>query len=51
MVRKVSACLSIFGIRVGELTSNSQMTKQQVSEMQIVFTMPEKWLARVLTQF
>jgi len=43
MVGNFSARLSVFGIKVGELTGDSQMTKQQISETQIIVTTPEKW--------
>jgi pre-mRNA-splicing helicase BRR2 len=43
VVGNVSARLSVFSIKVGELTDNFQMTKQQISETQIIFTTPEKW--------
>lgn len=32
-----------YGIKVGELTGDSQMTKQQIAETQIIVTTPEKW--------
>lgn len=35
--------LNAFGIKVGELTGDSQMTKQQIAETQIIITTPEKW--------
>jgi pre-mRNA-splicing helicase BRR2 len=35
--------LGNFGIKVGELTGDSQMTKQQIAETQIIVTTPEKW--------
>lgn len=35
--------LKDFGIVVRELTGDSQMTKQQISETQIIVTTPEKW--------
>ncbi|KAF9226154.1 Sec63-domain-containing protein [Gyrodon lividus] len=38
-----SRLTSTFGIKVGELTGDSQMTKQQISETQIIVTTPEKW--------
>ncbi|KAG6370880.1 putative RNA helicase [Boletus reticuloceps] len=38
-----SRLTSAFGIKVGELTGDSQMTKQQISETQIIVTTPEKW--------
>ena len=31
-----------FGIKVGKLTSNSQMTKQQIAEVQIIVATTEK---------
>lgn len=34
---------SALGIRVAELTGDSQLTKQQISETQIIVTTPEKW--------
>jgi pre-mRNA-splicing helicase BRR2 len=43
MVGNFTARLSSYGIKVGELTGNSQMTKQQISETQIIVTTPEKW--------
>ena len=35
--------LKVFNIKVGKLTHDSQMTKQQISETQIIVTTPEKW--------
>ncbi|KDN49983.1 hypothetical protein RSAG8_01319, partial [Rhizoctonia solani AG-8 WAC10335] len=35
--------LQPFGVKVGELTGDSQLTKQQISETQIIVTTPEKW--------
>ncbi|KAF5370279.1 hypothetical protein D9758_006929 [Tetrapyrgos nigripes] len=43
MVGNFTARLKVFGIKVGELTGDSQMTKQQISETQIIVTTPEKW--------
>ncbi|KII91381.1 hypothetical protein PLICRDRAFT_135522 [Plicaturopsis crispa FD-325 SS-3] len=43
MVGNFTARLSVFGIKVGELTGDSQMTKQQIAETQIIVTTPEKW--------
>ncbi|KAK7461038.1 Pre-mRNA-splicing helicase BRR2 [Stygiomarasmius scandens] len=43
MVGNFSTRLKVFGIKVGELTGDSQMTKQQISETQIIVTTPEKW--------
>jgi pre-mRNA-splicing helicase BRR2 len=36
-----TACLKVFGVKVGDLTGDSKM-KQQISETQIIFTTPEK---------
>ena len=38
-----SRLTSAFGVKVGELTGDSQMTKQQITETQIIVTTPEKW--------
>lgn len=35
--------LNAFGMKVGELTGDSQMTKQQIQETQVIVTTPEKW--------
>lgn len=43
MVGNFTARLKVFGVKVGELTGDSQMTKQQISETQIIVTTPEKW--------
>ncbi|OBZ77999.1 putative U5 small nuclear ribonucleoprotein helicase [Grifola frondosa] len=43
MVGNFSARLGPYGVKVGELTGDSQMTKQQISETQIIVTTPEKW--------
>ena len=43
MVGNFSSRLKVFGVKVGELTGDSQMTKQQISETQIIVTTPEKW--------
>lgn len=43
MVGNFTSRLSVFGIKVGELTGDSQMTKQQIAETQIIVTTPEKW--------
>jgi pre-mRNA-splicing helicase BRR2 len=42
-VQQFSARLAPLGIRVAELTGDSQMTKQQISETQVIVTTPEKW--------
>lgn len=41
MVGNFSSRLKVFGVKVGELTGDSQMTKQQISETQIIVTTPE----------
>jgi pre-mRNA-splicing helicase BRR2 len=43
MVGNFQSRLKVFGIKVGELTGDSQMTKQQIAETQIIVTTPEKW--------
>ncbi|KAL4073668.1 putative RNA helicase [Scleroderma citrinum] len=43
MVGNFNTRLSPFGIKIGELTGDSQMTKQQITETQIIVTTPEKW--------
>jgi len=35
--------LETYGIKVSELTGDRQLTKQQISETQIIVTTPEKW--------
>ena len=43
MVGNFTARLKDYGMKVGELTGDSQMTKQQIAETQIIVTTPEKW--------
>jgi pre-mRNA-splicing helicase BRR2 len=43
MVGNFNSRLNVFGVKVGELTGDSQMTKQQIAETQIIVTTPEKW--------
>lgn len=43
MVGNFSSRLASYGITVSELTGDSQLTKQQVAETQIIVTTPEKW--------
>jgi pre-mRNA-splicing helicase BRR2 len=43
MVGNFMTRLSSFGIRVGELTGDSQMTKVQIAATQIIVMTPEKW--------
>lgn len=42
-VREFSRRLEVFGINVEELTGDSNLTKQQISETQVIVTTPEKW--------
>lgn len=42
-VREFSRRLEVFGINVEELTGDSNLTKQQISDTQILVTTPEKW--------
>ncbi|PFH60505.1 hypothetical protein XA68_10854 [Ophiocordyceps unilateralis] len=35
--------LEQYGVRVSELTGDRQLTKQQISETQVIVTTPEKW--------
>eukprot|EP00095_Tigriopus_kingsejongensis_P005132 snap_masked-scaffold100_size373717-processed-gene-2.9 protein:Tk05132 transcript:snap_masked-scaffold100_size373717-processed-gene-2.9-mRNA-1 annotation:"u5 small nuclear ribonucleoprotein 200 kda helicase" len=43
MVGSFSKRLAVFNIKVGELTGDSQMSKEQISETQIIVCTPEKW--------
>ena len=43
MVGAFSKRLEQYGIRVEELTGDRQMTKQQISETQVIVCTPEKW--------
>ena len=43
MVGNFSKRLERFGVKVSELTGDHQLTKQQISETQIIVTTPEKW--------
>ncbi|KAK7208425.1 Sec63 Brl domain-containing protein [Myxozyma melibiosi] len=42
-VREFGRKLEPFGIRVDELTGDSQLTKEQISKTQMIVTTPEKW--------
>jgi pre-mRNA-splicing helicase BRR2 len=42
-VGQFSKRLAVYGVKVGELTGDSQMTKQQIAETQLIVTTPEKW--------
>ncbi|KIY53142.1 putative RNA helicase [Fistulina hepatica ATCC 64428] len=43
MVGNFSKRLGAFGVKVGELTGDSQMTKEQIAETQVIVTTPEKY--------
>ncbi|ORY80305.1 Sec63 Brl domain-domain-containing protein [Protomyces lactucae-debilis] len=43
MVGNFSSRLSSYGVQVSELTGDSQLTKRQISDTQIIVTTPEKW--------
>lgn len=43
MVANFGSRLECYGITVAELTGDRQLTKQQISETQIIVTTPEKW--------
>lgn len=42
-VREFGRKLEPYGIKVSELTGDQNMTKQQISETQVIVTTPEKW--------
>lgn len=42
-VREFGEKLEPFGIKVSELTGDRNLTKQQISETQMIITTPEKW--------
>ncbi|KAH6906126.1 Sec63 Brl domain-containing protein [Coprinopsis sp. MPI-PUGE-AT-0042] len=43
MVGNFATRLAPYGVKVGELTGDSQMNKQQIAETQIIVATPEKW--------
>ena len=43
MVGSFGKALEVYGVKVGELTGDSQMTKAQITETQLIVTTPEKW--------
>ncbi len=43
MVGSFGKRLAYLGVKVGELSGDHQMTKQQIAETQLIFTTPEKW--------
>ena len=43
MAGNFSDCLHPFSVKVGEITGDKQLTKQQITETQIIVTTPEKW--------
>ncbi|KAK9455830.1 Sec63 Brl domain-containing protein [Dipodascopsis uninucleata] len=42
-VREFGRKLEAYGIKVEELTGDSQLTKEQISQTQMIVTTPEKW--------
>ncbi|KAK9476419.1 Sec63 Brl domain-containing protein [Lipomyces japonicus] len=42
-VREFGNKLKQFGLKVSELTGDSQLTKEQISQTQMIVTTPEKW--------
>ena len=43
MASNFSDRLCPFGVKVGEITGDNQLTKQQITETQIIVTTPGKW--------
>ncbi|KAJ2112563.1 Pre-mRNA-splicing helicase BRR2 [Coemansia sp. RSA 922] len=43
MARSFAQRLEPLGLKVAELTGDSQLTKQQITETQLIVTTPEKW--------
>jgi len=43
IVRKLGKRLQWLSVKVRELTGDMQMTKEEISETQIIVTTPEKW--------
>ena len=43
MVGNFGKRLSVFNLKVAELTGDSQLSKQQIDETQIIVCTPEKW--------
>jgi pre-mRNA-splicing helicase BRR2 len=43
VVQGFSQRLDLYGIKVRELSGDNQLTKQQISDTQIIVTTPEKW--------
>jgi pre-mRNA-splicing helicase BRR2 len=43
MVGSFGERLAYLGVKVGELSGDHQMTKEQIAQTQIIFTTPEKW--------
>ncbi|OCH86010.1 putative RNA helicase [Obba rivulosa] len=43
MVGNFGSRLGVYGVKVGELTGDAQMTKAQIAETQIIVTTPEKY--------
>jgi len=43
MVGNFSGRLAAYGLKVGELTGDSQMSKEQIANTQLIVCTPEKW--------
>ncbi len=43
MVENFGRCLSVFGIKVAELSGDMQLSCTQMEETQIIVSTPEKW--------
>lgn len=43
MVGNFGERLKPYGLKVGELTGDSQMSKEQIAETQVIVCTPEKW--------
>ena len=43
ITRKVGKRLAWLGVKVRELTGDMQLTRQEISETQVIVTTPEKW--------
>lgn len=49
MVGNFSGRLAPYGLKVGELTGDSQMSKEQIANTQLIVCTPEKW--DIITRF
>ena len=43
MVGSFGKRLASYGLNVGELTGDSQMSKEQIAQTQVIVCTPEKW--------